>query len=128
VLLLPDVGQQAVVVRRAREQLVQHIFDVDPTSRSCRLALLTKVIIFALCSHPATLHTNSQALRLCGAPHNRNYAESHVMRSCGRIGRFLQGHQCPQLRIFRSRPVDVIQHSVYLHAMPVPVRRPRKSN
>jgi hypothetical protein len=30
VLLLPDVGQQAVVVRRAREQLVQHVLDVDP--------------------------------------------------------------------------------------------------
>ncbi len=30
VALLPDVGQQAVVVRATRQQLVQHVFDVDP--------------------------------------------------------------------------------------------------
>ena len=30
VALLPDVGQQAAVVRRACQQLVQHVFDVDP--------------------------------------------------------------------------------------------------
>ena len=61
--LLPDVGQQAVVVGATGQQLVQHVFDVDPDVQVVPTALLTSVSIIALCSPPATLQTNSHALR-----------------------------------------------------------------
>ncbi len=49
------------------------------------------------------------------------------MRSCERIGRFLQGRQCPQLRIFRSQPVEEVQQSVDLLPTHVLDRRLRES-
>ena len=63
---------------------------------------------------PRSLPKKSQFLRLCGAPHNRNYAQFRIMRSCVSFERILLFGNGRQLRIIRSQLFQEVEKAISL--------------